>query len=459
MNKIGLVSSYDLPDAASDADYIFRFLYVHMETSTQFTWTRLPIDSTNLNADRPARSENTDQRRFVFLHIIHHIPQKEDLLHSITVQMVSKMIEDDITDGRVQHIEVVKAHTHALHDSKSIFTTTVVFALQVASVGVGMEAQQNVMVGVCDGGYSKTLLILVFDLVQNAVYEISLADGSANDDKGLCADMGSGSNSAMIHAHLDPVLRMLYVFRSSFVYSVKLDDTIKHSLQDAYTAQKAMTVSKLDKNDNIVAIESMTQLPFVKTTLQATLQANTLHRFCVLSKNWLYIAGLKYAFSLVTGTIEGVSHDTVPDINLFQPTLVAALLRKQLVDRHARGIDTSHNDMATLTPDAFSIVHDKTAVTWPDAYGSASMPPEKVQTFHVLLSFRQKNLFDTAQILCLVCFCIITYTLSNACVRSTPTYTTLPLRTPPPTSPIRVCGGPPTDLALSTPPPPPPPPP
>lgn len=413
--QTGLVSSYDLPDAAPDADYIFQFLYVDMETSTQFTWTYLPIDSNSFNTDRTARSENTDQRRFVFLHIIHHIPQREDLMHSITVQMVSKMLEDNITHAKVQDIEIVKTHTHALHDSKSTSTTTVVFALQIASVGVGMEAQQNVIVGVCDGEYPKTLLILVFDLLQGAVYEISLADASATDNSGLCADMGS--HSKIIHAHLDPVLRMLYVFRSSYVYSIKVDDTIKHSLQDAYTARQEMIVTKLNKNDNIVGIESMTQLPFVKTTLDATLQANALHRFCVLSENWLYIAGLNYVFAADTGTIKGVSVNTVADINLFQPTLVAGLLRKQLVDRHARGIDTSHNDMATLIPDAFSLVHDKTAVTWPDAYGSASMPSQ-VETLHVLLSFRQKNLFDSAQILCLVSFRIIKYTFSNARVRS-----------------------------------------
>jgi len=396
-----------------------------MECSSQISWTK---EHKSLLSE-----DEAPHRRFAFLQITQRNAQKAGLHDSIIVQIgMQNQNAENNTHGQMKFIKATHFRSATALSQDAILQgvpnrRNVVFAQQIPSVGFGMDHEQKVIVGVCEADRPDVMRLVVFDLQARKTFQVHFMA------LGIC-------RAQHIHAHLDRVLRVLYLVTRESSFFIILDDSVKHSLQES--ADGAVAYTPLTRIPHVhsragagiarvLCVESASQIPYIffqstpATTPQQTTPGQAMFMLAeyddqrvVFAHVQLQYIGIELAlatqlkneariatqdaFELDGQTLRPLqpvyqpyAANTVPNVvEIFDTARVIISLREQIKHRHARGVDISNSSASNpITVSTFAVVSDM------QDNGMGLPAPDGLQ---IIMMYAQHNENERVHILCLV---------------------------------------------------------
>ena len=405
-------------------DYISQFVYAKMECSSQIAWTR-EHRSVEFEDEAP-------HRKFAFLQITQRNAQKAGLHDSIIVQIGMQHPEEE-THKEMKFIKATHFRSGTALSQDAILQgvpnrRNVVFAQQIPSVGFGMDHEQKVIVGLCEADRPDMMRMVVFDLHVRKTFQVHFVA------VGVC-------RTQRVYAHLDRVLRVLYLVTRESSFFIMLDDSVKHSLQES--ADGAVAYTQLTRIPHVhssaavgiarvLCVESASQIPYIffqstpATTPRETTPGQAMfmlaeyddHRV-VFARVQLQYIGIEIALATrlkneariatqdafesdgqtlrpLQPVYQPYAANTLPNVvEVFDTAHVIVSLREQIKHRHARGVDISNSSASNpITVSTFAIVSDMQ-----DNGMGLHARPDGLQ---IIMMYEQHNENERVHILCLV---------------------------------------------------------
>jgi len=431
----GAVGVYVDTDKEEQQDYISHVSYAHLETTSQASWAQEEWDA------HDSAEGSAGNRVFACIQIVQRSAQKAGLFDDIGVHVLFKDIDSD-GDEEMQTLKHTVFRSGRALSENAVRTgmvdrMRVVFAVQIPSMSFRADFEQKVAVGVCEGTTTDTMRLIIFDLAVTRTFLLFLKGAN------ICG-------SPLVHAHLDRVLRVLYVVTSDTTFFVVLDSTVKHSLQ--MDKSKESSVVDLTSVPHILAsakspvktvlqIAPASQIAYIffqpPPLPQTVATAPAQHMYLLVEHEdrrvvfaYLYIKYTGFDSATVDALVanrqvfvEEVyepgfltdkklkstqpvhrpdTTNTAPNmLEVFDTADVLAELYLQIRRRHTRGVDTSNSSSSgPVEPVAFSVVSDlKTR-------GMGASTPAghtSLQTDVILVMlYQQQNEHETTHIVCLV---------------------------------------------------------
>jgi len=405
-------------------DYILRVVYAKMESSSQISWTK--------EHQSVVPEDAAPRRRFAFLQITQRNAQKAGQHDSIIVR-VGMLMSEKHTLEQIKYIKATHFRSATALSPDEILQGVpnrghVVFAEQIPSVGFGMDHEQKVIVGVCEADRPDALRMVVFDLQVRKTFQVHFMA------PGVC-------HTQQVYAHLDRVLRVLYLVTRESSFFIILDDSVKHSLQESADGAVALTpLTRIPhvhsragaRIARVLCVEPASQIPYVffQSTPATTPQQNTPGQAMFLLAEYddqrvvfahvqLQYIGIEIALATQLkneariATQDAFESDgqtlrpqqpvhqpyaasTVPNVvEVFDTAHVMSSLKEQIKRRHARGVDISNNSASNpISVSTFAVVSDMQD----NGMGMHARP----DGLHMIMMYEQHNENERVHILCLV---------------------------------------------------------
>jgi len=390
----------------AETDYIMSMVYVNLDTASQMMWATIAqknvaqqqggsvVIEEGISPDRTLLVPDTEEEQsrpyaaktpwFAFMQVMHAKPQSASQLHHLMVRVSAKEVNNVVAPAFV-----VVQRKHVFYERT---LDRVLFALQVSNMGYVMIPKNKVLVGVCVDGVADAFTLLTFDMDTDFVFVAEFTECLA------CCQTPTPDHPKAVHAHLDPVMRNLFIFTDTRLYSVIVDETIKHQQQADYQPTSlgvgiALPVFFRQGDRRIVQIASAYQVPFVLFTktvpphnAQAfAQQAQNWHSFHVMTANSTasdmgilrIMYGMQNADFNLGATSTGSLHDVAIGVSksahsivytsYFNSALVLEEVMVQIQKRHDPGADTTQEGgFREMRMQAFSVLNNRKRISIPN---------------------------------------------------------------------------------------------
>ena len=263
---------------------------------------------------------------------------------------------------------------------------------------------------------SDALTLFTFDLEQDVVLVSGFSECTG------CCTPPTGLNPNALHAHLDHVLRIFYVFSNTRMFNATLDSTVRHRQQSGYAETSFFGGVLLPgffqtQQRRIVQIVSGSQLPFAMYTKRAIPHAAV--AFAEAAQHWqsfyvmtanstdagigvlrvlygsqaaddgYFVGGVAYSGSNLDFTAGATKNaSNMHYTPLFESAHVLLEVQEQIKKRHYKGADTTEQGgFATMRLHSFALLNNRKRVEIPDTKKYA----DRTEHVHMLLSHVQDH--------------------------------------------------------------------
>ena len=400
------IAAFQAGVVEAEVDYTLDMVYVNLDTASQMWWATLAQktlaqqvegqvladESTLLDQELPRENEQTEQSSyyaaetswFAFMQVVHATPQSSSRLHYLMVRVFAKEVDNVVAPALV-----VVQRKHNLYEQA---LDRILFAFQVLNMGFVMTPKNKVLVGACVHGITDAFTLFIFDMDMDFVSVSEFTDCVA------CCETPTPNNSKAVHAHLDPVMRNLYVFTDTHLYTAIMDKTVRHQQQEDYEPISLRGGVLLpaffrQAGRRILQISSAYQLPFVLFTTTDPQhdasafaeQAQNWHSFHVLTESGAaadmgtlrILYGVQAADFNLGSRSTGSMHDVAVGVSQSADSIVytpyfgsAEVLEEvmlQIKKRHDPGADTTlEGGFREMKMQSFSVLNNQKRSTIPN---------------------------------------------------------------------------------------------